>query len=657
MIATYVSSAPTAAQPTIADVDAHRRLRGPYTAAGSILRAVIPAILERRPDLVERHDAEILTAAPDLDALVENRRATLTSSSSGDERTRFYPDAHTRRVAHGIAELLMSWAEEIGGATIELRRMPEADATDAELVAILQRRADPARLRIVVRPPVAGGDEHDLRYPIELATAYVASECTSERRAEAEAYAMLEPALRARLHDDRATELEACGDRSLELGAIAFHREHGADPAAGIAALRCALERCLLVGCYDAVLELCPRALALMDWDADPRQCWLVVAKWVTALTAMGRADEAAALYADACSRTADPLVHLQAAYGRAMLHTRFYDKERRDHAKAKAEINIAIAISSLLDDERRRAFSLTFNENGLALIEMHLGDLHEALRLVDAGLERIEREFEPGQHALHRSVLRYNRAQLLTRVEGLPAAIEEYGRLIAEDPNHSEYRFDRAALHRKLGRYDEARADLDDAIRLSPPYPEAFYNRADLALELGDLDGALADFSRVLELDPEFPDAHLNRASVLLELGDVDGADGDVAAGLEVAPDDAHLHALRGDLLGLHDAADAADAAYAAALERDPSLAGAWANRAVLAFERGDVGAAIDLLTRALQAAGPDPTILANRAVAYEHAGRVADAADDLIAALEHEADPDERAELEARLRAVRTT
>ena len=180
MTATTVSSAATVAQPTIADVDAHRRLRGPYTAAGSILRAIVPEILERRPDLVERHDFEILTAAPDLDGLVENRRATLTSSSSGDERTRFYPDAHTRRVAHGIAELLMSWAAEIGGATIELRRMEEADATDAELVAILARRADPAVLRIVTAPPaVARGEEHDRAATTSSREAFVASECTS----------------------------------------------------------------------------------------------------------------------------------------------------------------------------------------------------------------------------------------------------------------------------------------------------------------------------------------------------------------------------------------------------------------------------------------------------------------------------------------------
>ena len=123
----------------------------------------------------------------------------------------------------------------------------------------------------------------------------------------------------------------------------------------------------------------------------------------------------------------------------------------------------------------------------------------------------------------------------------------------------------------------------------------------------------------------------------------------------MRVAPDDANLHALRGDLLGLRDRPDDADAAYATALARDPSHVGAWTNRAVLAFERGDVTAAIDLLTRALQAGGPDATILANRALAYEHAGRADDAIADLEAALEHEADPDERAELEQRIAVLR--
>ncbi|MGH3191706.1 MAG: hypothetical protein ACRDPY_29740 [Streptosporangiaceae bacterium] len=42
------------------------------------------------------------------------------------------------------------------------------------------------------------------------------------------------------------------------------------------------------------------------------------------------------------------PSVHIQSAYGQAMLYTRFYDSARRDHRRALAWINTAIALSSL---------------------------------------------------------------------------------------------------------------------------------------------------------------------------------------------------------------------------------------------------------------------------------------------------------------------
>src|SRR5262245_31072070 len=95
----------------LARVNAHRRLRGPYTAAGSLLRELVPEIQRRRPDLVARHDVEILTVAPELAGSVTATRDTLTSLAAPDERTRFYPRAHATRVAHGLTELLNEWIE------------------------------------------------------------------------------------------------------------------------------------------------------------------------------------------------------------------------------------------------------------------------------------------------------------------------------------------------------------------------------------------------------------------------------------------------------------------------------------------------------------------------------------------------------------------
>src|ERR1700737_604223 len=60
-------------------VDAHRRLRGPYTAAGELARAMVPAMLVSESELVRRHDIELLSVAPELSAIMPSSRETLTS--------------------------------------------------------------------------------------------------------------------------------------------------------------------------------------------------------------------------------------------------------------------------------------------------------------------------------------------------------------------------------------------------------------------------------------------------------------------------------------------------------------------------------------------------------------------------------------------------
>ena len=380
------------------------------------------------------------------------------------------------------------------------------------------------------------------------------------------------------------------------------------------------------MGFYHAVIEVGRRCLALLRWEDRPEDCWLVVAKVATALTALDRADEAAELYDEACARSTLPSIHLQAAYGRAMLYTRFYDDEHLDHQRAKAHINTAIAISSLLPPGERRAFNLTFNENGLALIEMHLGDSEEALRLVSEGLDRIDRELGPDQQTLHRSVLRYNQAQLLARLGQLDAALDAYGRLIDSDPHHSEYHFERAALHRRGGDVDAAVADYEAAIRWSPPYPEPHYNLGDVLLERGEREAALAHFERVVELEPTFVDAYLAQAGIRQELGQNDLARDAVHAGLAVEPGHPELLCLAG-VLALDDG-DRAEArrAFDAAIDSAPELAAAWANRAILAFASGDFAGAADDLSAALSIE-ETADLRTNRAIIYESLGRYEDA------------------------------
>ena len=251
----------------------------------------------------------------------------------------------------------------------------EGDATDQELVTILLRRLDPERLQLVITTGDAGrgdalGERHAERVDTiasapearsGTAADYVTGDCTSDDPAVLAAYESTAPAERSALHDRRAVELEARDEPSCVSGAIPLHRERGSDPyGAGVAALNGALDHCVLGGFYDAALDLGRRARALLDWAERPEDAWLVSAEVATALTPLGRPDEAAALYDEACAGTTLPTVHLQSAYGRAMLDTRFYEPGRRDHARAKAHINTAQRPAVALADEPTTFLQIT---------------------------------------------------------------------------------------------------------------------------------------------------------------------------------------------------------------------------------------------------------------------------------------------------------
>jgi len=300
------------------------------------------------------------------------------------------------------------------------------------------------------------------------------------------------------------------------------------------------------------------------------------------------------------------------------MLYTRHHDEGRRDHDRALGWINQAIAIAGLFPDVKDRALQTVFNQNGLALILSHQGNHEDALRLVSAGLERLDAELEPTEHRLHRSVLRYNRAQLYAGLGRLEEALADYTAVIEEDPHYAEYHFDRASLLRRFGQGDEAMAEYETAMRLSPPFPELYYNRGDLRSALGDVDGALADFGYVLELDPGYADARINRASLLLETGQAASARRDLAAGLAAAPEDPHLLCLLARLELEEGHHDDARAAADAAVRAGGAISEAWATRAAVAFETGDPGLALDDLTRAIELT-PAPALLFNRAVAHQ--------------------------------------
>ncbi|MFT7841426.1 tetratricopeptide repeat protein [Saccharothrix sp. BKS2] len=652
--------------PVLAVVDAHQRRRGPYSAAGSLLRQIAPAAFAAHPELAVRHNIEVATAAPELADLVPQAWSSMEWTVSDEERTRFYSRLHTLNVANGIAELLRVVLDE--PRTLVVDNAHHADPTDQELVAVLLRRADLPLLTVVVgtgaeplvdpRGELAVSMRAELEAhatPVDVAESapegpyesYVDSDgATDDPRALAE-YEALSPERRTELHDARLAELVARGEKSWTLGAIPFHAERGS--GGGAEELRAAMDHCRKVGLYQAAAELGKRGRVAVDRSADPRLWWHFTEGSSTSLASVGRADEAEEIYYDARAATADPLVHMNLAYGSAMLYARHFTADRRDFQRARGWMNLAIAIADQLGDPKERAFHSVFSRNGLALVEVRQGNPGEALRLLEEGMARLDADLEPGEHALHRSVLRYNRAQVYAMTGRAEEALADYSAVAELDPDFPEHHFHVGSMLRKLGRDEEALAAFERVLPLSPPFPEVHYNLADTRLALGDAEGALREFSVVLELDPAHVEARLARAELRCDLDDLTGAEADV----EAVPDEvspalalslrcvrARVLAARGDLAG-------ARREVSEVVEADPGFHQGWAIRAQLAYESGELEGALADFDRAVGLSDL-PEVRFNRAVVLEEAGRFDAAAADYRVVLDATGDEDARDRLD---------
>ncbi|MCW2503848.1 MAG: hypothetical protein JWO79_2132 [Actinomycetia bacterium] len=636
-------------------VRCHRQLRGPYTGAGALLRDhVVPELLRRAPGLVTPRVTEILALAPELAAHVPAPPSTLTEHAGGVERTRYYAASRTRRLAHGIAELLTDWATACrpSGVTVEFRDLDHADPTDLELIGILLRRCDPAILTVLAEGGTAA-DPHlgpalaahtrpaaDRQRPrtswpagTDLAQAFVDSDGTDPDPAVRRAYAELPAGERARRHTARAADLTARDEPTLLLGAVPYHAEHGADPATtGVETTYHAVVICMQLGFYEAALHLAQRARHLTRPD-QPRYVTLTH-KIGACLAYLDRGWEALGYFAEQQRIDVGAEVHLGAAYMLSMLYTRHLPKADQDHEVALAWANTAIALADHYPDPGERAFRGAFMRNGRALVELHRGNREGALTLVKEAARRMDAAYGPTEHQLHRSVLKYNRGLVLTALGERSDALAAFDEVIADDPEYADYYFERAGLRRSAGSHEGAFEDYQRAVELSPPFFEVHVNRADMLRDLGDDDAALRDLNYALELEPGHVDSLINRADILLARDEVERAAADVEHGLTVDPGNAHLLCARGSLRADAGDVDGAWASYTAALAQDPDLVAAWANRAVLAYSLGRTTEAVGDLDHAI-ALGDDATLRANRAVALQDLGEHGRALADLDLAL----------------------
>jgi tetratricopeptide (TPR) repeat protein len=612
----------------VVDLRSHRRLRGPYTAGGALLRRIVPELTDVEPARMAALATAVVAIAPDLEPLVPTRAQTLTDLAEPDERTRFYPVQRTRDLAYMVSELVRIWAERHHRDGVQLRwwELADADPTDVQLVKTIRRRLHPATVTVVdagARPAT-----ERLGSAEERAQQYVDDDCTSNDASLGTAYRRLDPEDRARRHSARARLLIERAEPGTHLGAIPFHLERGEDPGQAVRWLSDAQNQAFREGFYHAALDLGQRGRALVSPTEDARTHSYLTKRVIGALTYLNRCDEAIEVIGERRRTANDTTEEMKDAYTMAMIYTRHHHPDRLDNDKALAWVNTALALAEREPDPVQRAFYGAFMRNARALVELRRGDLETALALVDEGLDIFDRQLGE-KHELYRTVLLVNRARVRAALGDVSGALLDFDAVLDHDPEYDGPHFERAVAHKMLGELQAALGDLDRAIELNIAFTDAYYNRSDIWTELGRDDLALADLTTLLDIDPGYADGRLNRALLLMGSGDLQAAEADLEHAVSLGPDRADLWTAMGLLRAEKGQESDALAGYQAALERDPRAVEAYANRAVLHFSAGRVADAVADLDRAIEL-GDQPVLRVNRGIGRhelgDHAGAVAD-------------------------------
>ena len=175
------------------------------------------------------------------------------------------------------------------------------------------------------------------------------------------------------------------------------------------------------------------------------------------------------------------------------------------------------------------------------------------------------------------------SRAQILQQQGKLKAAIEDFEKVVAIEPDKSQIHFRLGKLYQRLNKYDDAVKRYTDAIKFDPEYSEAYKGRAILYQSQGNYPAAADDFKQLTHLKPNSPYAYLERGKLLFLLGNQDEALKCFSKALEIDPQNVESLANRGSLHAASGEYDQAIKDFTSAIKLNPNSPAAYNNFAWL--------------------------------------------------------------------------
>ena len=589
-----------------------------------------------RPDLVTAHEQSLKRLWPRRDSPAFELPRDLTSTSSRDERTRFYHHEYQNKLLVGLAEfifaVLATRAEKVALIIDHANRLPP---TSQSLLAILRRlQPSPALLHIVVldRSSTAQFDDCTtiVMAPLTMAEFEAATDIghlTPFQREVAYRQSDGNPAVCATLSTclrrdfGKAATLPVATVIDLYLGTLDMDRRQqlGHD----------------FVGatCHGDAIA-CRNAETLPSAYMDDLHHAAHLAAWERYAAGTGPLVLIHALAIE------DPLRRLQALVepcdvlmGIGLYDTwfdffaaLFSSPELRRQGSGNDPINglfinaafvlysmgYTAAALAFLDDFLTTFPDSRFVPTALYAQSMTYGRYQTPVNLPAAedcavrNLRIIEDKFADHPRHTYIKVFAENAYAYIKARQGKfdeALALCEHG--IAEIV--SAYGEDQFQLHRSILIYntsqvyelvndlERAERRLRTAIACDPFYAEYYNDLGNLLSRVsGREEEALAAYARAITLSPPYYEAYLNRGMLLAELNDLEGANADFERALRIKP--AEWRALRelGNLRLVTGDAAGALAVYDAALQYETHDADLLANAAVAASELGDSALAI---------------------------------------------------------------
>ncbi|MBV9562148.1 MAG: caspase family protein [Bradyrhizobium sp.] len=196
------------------------------------------------------------------------------------------------------------------------------------------------------------------------------------------------------------------------------------------------------------------------------------------------------------------------------------YERKGRDDL-AMADYNLAL--------QKRPNYAAAYNNRGTlylrkGALQSAFDDFTQAIKFAPTGF----------------LVPYTNRARIETMNQDFDAALADFAKAEAIDPNAMQLHSNRCVTYGAMGRYDEALADCNALLARMPKYQYVLSNRADVYFAKGDLDGALKDYNTILEINPNNVRAHAGRGLLFERRRDLAQARADYrSAAFALAPYD----------------------------------------------------------------------------------------------------------------------